>query len=84
MSGEELQKSQGEPWGRGWAVEKQRKREDCSPKTEGIGGQRERCRNREETELGETVRGAGTERGGRETGQKWVGEKCRGRRDTEV
>ena len=33
--------------------------------------------------LGDRQRSRDRERG-RETGQRWVGEKCRGRRDTEV
>ena len=55
---EELRKSQGEPWAGGGQERNTGKLCDhSSPKTEGLGGQRERCRDR----AWEAGRGVGTE-----------------------
>ena len=67
MSGGGAAEIPGCALGRGWAGEKHGKlREDCSPKTEGIVGQRERCRDREETELGRPSEEQGQREGQRE------------------
>ena len=81
---EELRKSQGEPWGGGG---QERNTGSCVRTV----AQRQRVyvgRERDvETErrqsLGDRQRSRDRERGG-EMGQRWVGEKCRGRRATEV
>ena len=64
---EELRKSQGEPWARGGQERNTGKLCDhSSPKTEGLGGQRERWRDREETELGRPAEEQGPREGQRE------------------
>ena len=64
---EELRKSQGEPWGRDGQERNTGKQCDhSSPKTEGIGGQRERWRDREETELGSPAEEQGPREGQRD------------------
>lgn len=64
---EELRKSQGEPWcGCGQERNMGKPCEHSSPKTEGVGGQRERWRDRAETELGRPAEEQGPGEGQRD------------------
>ena len=81
---EELRKSQGEPWGGGGQERNTGKQCDhSSPKTEGLGGQRERWRDREEQSLGGLQKSRDRE-GAKREGIGGQRETWRGREQTEL